>query len=128
MRRIGLAFLLIATGLVWGTAPAGAGAQRATTGAVRPGIAAGTFFSCAVLANGTAQCWGQNNQGELGNGTATDSSTPVAVSGLANVDAIAAGSAHSCAVLANGTARCWGASGNGRVGNGSTAGSPMPVA
>ena len=54
-------------------------------------ITAGGIHSCAVLANGTAKCWGYNDYGELGNGTTTNSSTPVVVSGLTNAVAITAG-------------------------------------
>jgi alpha-tubulin suppressor-like RCC1 family protein len=45
-------------------------------------VAAGGLHSCAVLANGTAKCWGYNGLGQLGNGTLTSSSTPVLVSGV----------------------------------------------
>src|SRR5205823_4921763 len=83
--------------------------------------------SCAVLANGTAQCWGRNSEGQLGNGTLTGSTTPVVVSGLVNAIAIAAGMFHSCAFLANGTARCWGQNFYGALGDGSTTDASTPV-
>jgi alpha-tubulin suppressor-like RCC1 family protein len=45
-------------------------------------ITAGGAHSCAVLANGFAKCWGANAGGQLGNGTTTDASTAVVVSGI----------------------------------------------
>jgi hypothetical protein len=45
-------------------------------------ITGGFDFSCALLANATAKCWGLNAEGELGDGTLVDSSTPVVVSGI----------------------------------------------
>jgi alpha-tubulin suppressor-like RCC1 family protein len=72
--------------------------------------------TCALLVDRTVRCWGSNDGGQLGDGTTTDSQTPVAVvssSGggvLTGVSAIASGAAHTCALLAAGTVQCWGLS------------------
>lgn len=91
-------------------------------------ISAGVGYSCALLANGTVQCWGLNANGQLGNGGTTDSRIPVNVSGfISPVVAIASGGSHSCALLSNGKINCWGLNANGQLGNGTTADSSTPV-
>ena len=76
------------------------------------------------------QCWGYNDYGQLGDGSTTDRSTPVPVSGLGSgVIALAAGDAHTCALTAAGGVQCWGYNGYGQLGDGSTTNrlTPVPV-
>jgi len=74
------------------------------------------------------KCWGYNADGELGNGSTTQSSTPVTVRGITDAIAVSAGSQHTCAVLSGGGARCWGTNEFGQLGNGKTGNSSIPVA
>src|SRR5947208_988320 len=85
-------------------------------------IEAGVFHMCALLRDGTLQCWGRGEEGRLGNGSTANSSTPVTVSGIVPA-VIAPGAEHSCAVLRDGTMRCWGDNNFGQLGNGSPQGS-----
>jgi len=84
---------------------------------------------CAVLTDGSLRCWGPGGDGELGNGTFADSTTPAAVSGLGpgTVASVSSGSGHVCAALTDGTARCWGNNDYGQLGIGSGTGSSTPV-
>jgi alpha-tubulin suppressor-like RCC1 family protein len=91
-------------------------------------ISAGNRFTCAVLSTGAAKCWGGNGSGQLGDGTITDRTTPVGVSGLSSgVSAIAAGGNHTCALLSTGAVKCWGQNSNGVLGDGTTTWSNFPV-
>jgi len=71
--------------------------------------------------------WGSNADGQLGNGSATNSDVPVQVDGLTNVISVAAGGNQSFALVAGGTVWGWGYNADGELGNGSTTNSDVPV-
>lgn len=81
-------------------------------------IAAGAEHGLALLSNGTVMAWGDNESGQLGDGTQTNGDVPVAVHGLNEVVAIAADQGASLAVLKNGTVMSWGYDGGGDLGQG----------
>ncbi|MFT3922180.1 MAG: MopE-related protein [Myxococcales bacterium] len=76
-------------------------------------VAVGSLHACARLNTNEVYCWGNNVNGELGNGSTSQANRPVRVetiagTALANVAAIAVGDSTSCARLANGEIYCWG--------------------
>jgi alpha-tubulin suppressor-like RCC1 family protein len=111
--------------LVFGGASPAAGAG--------PGVAAmstGEYHACAARTDGTVWCWGDAQNGRVGDGTTGDvdhlRSTPVQVrrgsSTLTGVTRLAGGGEHTCALRANGTVWCWGDASLGQLGNGQSGG------
>ena len=91
-------------------------------------ISAGNNHACALLNTGGMKCWGYNGNGHIGDGTTTNRSTPVNVSGLTSgVSAIAAGQNASCAALTSGEVKCWGDNTRGKLGDGTTTQRLTPV-
>lgn len=91
-------------------------------------ISAGVSHTCAVISGGTAQCWGWNRDGQLGDGSYGDSSVPTDVVGLGSgVQSISAGDWHSCALTSLGSVKCWGDNGHSQLGDGSVVDSYVPV-
>ena len=95
-------------------------------------VSAGLGETCALDRAGAAYCWGDNNDGELGNGSTTSSNSPVAVdtSGVLagqSLTQITAGAFHACAADAAAANYCWGDNNQGDLGDGSVRPSDVPV-
>lgn len=103
-------------------------------------VAAGGTYSCGISTVGQLQCWGNNGDGQLGDGTLVNRAVPVSVVGLTSgathvstSNAIVSPSAdpggyqHSCAVTGAEAAVCWGHNFTGQLGNGLTTQSRTPV-
>lgn len=98
---------------------------RGVTEAVSLGL--GGASAAAVLANGTVVAWGENKDGELGDGTTVEKDVPVPVRSLSNVKSVVIGGistlgGHSAALLNDGTVETWGVD---RIGD--TSLTPEPV-
>ncbi len=90
-------------------------------------VEAGTSFTCARMTAGGVRCWGRNNFGQLGDGTTTQRTTPVAVATLTGAFDLAVGDNHACAATGVGRASCWGFNLMGQLGDGTQQGRSTPV-
>jgi alpha-tubulin suppressor-like RCC1 family protein len=96
-------------------------------------LSVGESSSCAMKADGTIFCWGWNMDGQLGDDSTTDSSTPVQVVGVGGSGnftggiQLAVGGYHACAIKSDGSVFCWGDNGSDQLGDNSNADSSAPV-
>ncbi|HTT11234.1 MAG TPA: hypothetical protein VMG60_10125 [Burkholderiaceae bacterium] len=97
---------------------------------------AGWAHTCAVLADGTTNCWGGNQKGQLGNGGAAVSCVqgysvcsdgPVVVSGGILWSSVAGGYLYTCGIDNAGAAHCWGTGYRGQLGDGQQTASDVPT-
>ena len=86
----------------------------------------GDYHSTAIVA-GTVYVWGENADGQLGDGTLQRSLTPKALTGLDPVTMVSAGSLHTCALTSGNVMKCWGSNLSGQLGDGSVISKSAPV-
>src|SRR5690606_13354102 len=104
-------------------------AVQAPEGVVLSGVVAGAWHTCAHGSDDELYCWGANADGQLGDGTTTDRSTPVAVQAPAGVmlSGVVAGGWHTCAHGSDGKLYCWGWNVDGQLGDGTNTSRLTPV-
>lgn len=98
-------------------------------------VVVGGNHTCALLANGTVACWGDNYNNQIGDGISqTGDGTihlnwtePFPVAGLSGVSVLSAGQRHTCALVENGAVKCWGDNSMGQLGDGTLGGRVSPV-
>lgn len=91
-------------------------------------IHAGEFNTCGLTASGAAYCWGDNSNGQIGDGTTTQRLTPAAVATPLRFTSLVTGQWYSpCALTAGGAVYCWGANSDGEVGDGTLTDRLTPV-
>jgi hypothetical protein len=71
-------------------------------------VAVGLGFRCTVGADRKAYCWGDNSEGELGDGTTQAHATPAPVRDVDDVDRLVADRRAACALRHDGSVWCWG--------------------
>ncbi|MCC6928811.1 MAG: protein kinase [Gemmatimonadaceae bacterium] len=90
-------------------------------------IAAGGRHSCMLDEAGKARCWGNNERGQLGDGSFDAHAEPAAIVGDFTLNSISAGVWHSCGVAREGEVYCWGSNDAGQLGDGTTSPRSAPV-
>lgn len=90
-----------------------------------PMVSLGEDSSAAIRDNGSLWMWGENFNGQLGDGTDVTRSTPVGI--MTNVKSVSLGAFHSAAIKEDGSLWMWGSNGHGQYGDGTYISSNIPV-
>lgn len=90
-------------------------------------LAAGASHTCGVTRYGDVYCWGTNEHGQLGDGTAFSRAAPVRVGGAGIYRAVRGGTAHTCGLDITGIVRCWGDNSAGQLGDGTRTSQFLPT-
>ena len=91
-------------------------------------IRAGNIHTVAIDKNGRAWAWGNNSQGQLGDNSITNKSTPISVAGATKTFCkITGGACHTIAIDKDGRVWAWGFNNNGELGDTTTLSRLTPV-
>ena len=99
-----------------------------TGGVTFTSIALGRQHVCAVATGGAIYCWGNNVNGQIGDGTFITRTAPAALNDGRTYSSVAAGTSQTCGLTTGGAAFCWGAGASGQLGTGTTASTSTPLA
>ncbi|MEI7917847.1 MAG: prepilin-type N-terminal cleavage/methylation domain-containing protein [Candidatus Saccharibacteria bacterium] len=96
-------------------------------------LSSGADHTCVVASDNLAYCWGYNSNGQLGNGSTTQSNVPVAVATTGvlsgkTIKSISSGRNYTCVIASDNLVYCWGAGTSGQLGNNAYLDSLTPVA
>jgi alpha-tubulin suppressor-like RCC1 family protein len=91
-------------------------------------VDAGYYHACGVTTDNRAFCWGNGNDGQLGNNKTYLSFWPRAVRGGLSFTRVTAGNAHTCGETIDNRAFCWGSNVYGQLGDGTNTQRLVPVA
>jgi alpha-tubulin suppressor-like RCC1 family protein len=94
-------------------------------GAVSVGL--GRYHSCAVLTDGRIACWGENDEGQLGDDSTSRRTRAVVVMKLSDAVEVGGGNRHTCARRTDSRILCWGRGSEGQLGHGMTTDERVPV-
>ena len=109
------------------TPPVSAPPRAPAPAAVNVSVVAGGMHTCFKNAEGRAFCWGNNDRGQIGSGSAARTAAPLPVASEGTFATMTAGLSHSCGITRDGAAWCWGNNDHGQLGDRSTANRSAPV-
>ena len=117
-RRVALAILVLMVAVTGSPGPLADAAEPEGGSADWRSVSAGRNHTCGIRTSGRLYCWGEDIQGQLGNGPGPGSDSPVEVVGNhTDWKVVSAGGNHTCARRATGRLYCWGSDSNGQVGD-----------
>lgn len=98
------------------------------TALAQASISAGDINTCMLTNLGEVYCWGDNYNGQFGNGTSgNDSAIPVKATGIVGAKAVMSAGSSTCAVTSSNALKCWGANFTGSVGDGTGVDAHLPA-